>query len=156
MASLDSGAQLIATGTSASELHCRGDWSVRTIAALERDLAQLRWPERGDTVVDGSGITVLDTSGAWLLHRTVAQRGGAVRLQGFRPEFTALLQLLAARGLPLSAPVTRVPPWLEGVGQRAWAGAVSFLGYLAFVGEVRWRWRPRCGIRAGCAGGRSC
>jgi phospholipid/cholesterol/gamma-HCH transport system permease protein len=157
MASLDSGAQLIAASTAASELRCHGNWSVHTLAARERELDQLPWPEGADTVVDGSGITVLDTSGAWLLHRTLAQRaarGGAVRLQGFRPEFAALLQLLAARGLPLEAPVARVRPWLEGVGQRAWAEVAGFLGYLAFVGESslallsalrhprRLRWRP--------------
>jgi phospholipid/cholesterol/gamma-HCH transport system permease protein len=100
---------------------------------------------------------VLDTSGAWLLHRTVAQRaarGGKLRLQGFRTEFAALLQMLAARGLPLEAPVARAPPWLERVGQRAWSGLAGFWGYLAFVGESalallsalrhprRLRWRP--------------
>ena len=159
--SLDYGAELTVAGPSqgaaASELRCRGTWSVHTIAALERVLADLHWPEGGDMVVDGSGITVLDTSGAWLLHRTLARRtagGGAVRLQGFRAEFAALLQLLAARGLPLEAPVARVPPWLESVGRRAWGEAVGFLGYLAFVGESalallsalryprRLRWRP--------------
>jgi len=158
---LDFGAQLTvaspSSGTAASELRCHGNWSVHTIAALERMLAQLRWPEGGDTVIDGSAITALDTSGAWLLHRAVAQgtaRGGKVRLQGFRTEFAALLQLLAARGLPHETPAQRVPPWLERVGRQAWAGVVGFLGYLAFVGESalallsalrhphRLRWRP--------------
>ncbi len=159
--SLDFGAELTvaspSAGAAASELRCHGNWSVHTLAALERLLAQVRWPEGGDMVVDGSGITVLDTSGAWLLHRTVAQRtarGGKVRLQGFRTEFAALLQLLAARGLALEVPVARVPPWLERVGQRAWAGVGGFWSYLAFVGESalallsalrhpsRLRWRP--------------
>lgn len=146
-----------APGAAASELRCHGNWSVHTIAALERLLADLRWPAGGETVLDGSGITVLDTSGAWLLQRTVAQRaasGGTVRLQGFRAEFAALLQLLAARGLPLEAPVIRVPPWLERVGRWAWTSVTGLWGYLAFVGESalallfalrhpsRLRWRP--------------
>jgi len=157
---LDSGAELIVaspSGPAASELRCHGNWSVHTIAALERALLQLRWPEAGDMVVDGSGIEVLDTSGAWLLHRTVAQRaarGGTVRLQGFRAEFAALLQLLAARGLPLEAPLARLPPWLERVGRQAWSGVTGLWDYLAFVGESalallstlrhprRLRWRP--------------
>jgi phospholipid/cholesterol/gamma-HCH transport system permease protein len=158
---LDFGAELTVAGPStssaANELHCHGNWSVHTLAALERLVNQVRWPEGGDLVVDGSGITVLDTSGAWLLHRTVTRRtarGGKVRLHGFRAEFAALLQLLAARDLPLKAPTARLPPWLERLGQRAWAGMVSFWGYLAFVGESaqatlsalrhprRLRWRP--------------
>ena len=159
--SFDFGAELTvaspSTGSAASELRCRGNWSVHTMAALERLLDQVSWPDGGDTVVDGSGITVLDTAGAWLLHRTVSQRaarGGRLRLQGFRTEFAALLQLLAARDLPLEAPVARVPPWLERVGQQTWSGVAGFWGYLAFVGESalallsalrhprRLRWRP--------------
>jgi len=159
--SLDFGAELIpaspATASAASELRCHGNWSVHTIATLERVLARMPWPEDGDTVVDGAGITVLDTSGAWLLHRTVAQRaarGRKLRLQGFRAESAALLQLLATRGPPLETPSARVPPWLERVGQQVWRGVAGFAGYLAFVGESalalllalrhprRLRWRP--------------
>jgi phospholipid/cholesterol/gamma-HCH transport system permease protein len=158
---LDFGAQLSvassSSGTAANELRCHGHWSVHTIAALERLLAEVRWPDGGDTVVDGSGITLLDTSGAWLLHRTVAQRaarGGAVRLQGFRAEFAALLQLLAARAIPLEPPVVHAPPWLERTGRHAWTAVAGTQGYLAFVGESalallatlrqpsRLRWRP--------------
>jgi phospholipid/cholesterol/gamma-HCH transport system permease protein len=140
-----------------SRLSCRGNWSVHTIAALERQLLQVRWPDGGDTVVDGSAITALDTSGAWLLHRTMAQRavgGGTVRLQGLRAEFGALMRLLETRDLPLDAPPARRPPWLERVGQRAWAMSADLGRYLAFVGESalalrsalrhprRLRWRP--------------
>jgi phospholipid/cholesterol/gamma-HCH transport system permease protein len=158
---LDFGAELTVTspssGTGVSELRCRGIWSVHTIAALERRLADVHWPDSGDTVVDGSGITVLDTSGAWLLHRTVAERaarGRAVRLQGLRGEFAALLQLLATRDLPLETPLARAPPWLERVGRHAVAAVAGTRGYLAFVGESalallatlrhpgRLRWRP--------------
>ncbi|MFO1219938.1 MAG: MlaE family lipid ABC transporter permease subunit [Burkholderiaceae bacterium] len=154
----DFGVELARAGAdaAASELRCRGVWSVRTIAALERRLAELDWPA-GRMVVDGSGLTVLDTSGAWLLHRTLAQRtaaGGTVQLQGFKAEFAALLQLLASRGLPLQVAQLPLPPWLERVGQRAWTALSGLRGYLAFVGESalallaalrhpsRLRWRP--------------
>jgi len=145
------------SGTGVRELRCSGTWSVRTIAALERRIAAMHWPDNADTVVDGSAITTLDTSGAWLLHRTLAQRaarGAAVRLQGFRSEFAALLQLLAAREIPLDAPPVPTPPWLERVGRRAWAAASGTHGYLAFAGASalallaalreprRLRWRP--------------
>jgi phospholipid/cholesterol/gamma-HCH transport system permease protein len=144
-------------GTEARELRCRGIWSTRTIAGLEQRLAEVRWPESGEVVVDGSGITVLDTSGAWLLHRTVRQRaaqGCVVRIHGLRTEFAALLQLLAARDIPLESPPVQPPPWLARVGHRAWSAAAGGRGYLAFVGESalallgalrhprRLRWRP--------------
>jgi phospholipid/cholesterol/gamma-HCH transport system permease protein len=157
----DSSAQLIvltpSPGAVASELRCCGIWSVRTIADLEQRLAEVHWPEGGEIVVDGSGITVLDTSGAWLLHRTVRQRakyGCVVRVQGLRTEFATVLQLLAAREIPLETPIVQPPPWLARVGRRAWSVVAGTHGYLAFVGESalallgalrhprRLRWRP--------------
>jgi phospholipid/cholesterol/gamma-HCH transport system permease protein len=159
--SLEFGAEWVepglGSGAGARELRCSGNWSVRTIAALERRIAAMHWADGADTVVDGSAITTLDTSGAWLLHRTVAQRaarGAAVRLQGFRSEFAALLQLLAAREIPLDAQPAPTQPWLERVGRRAWAAASAARGYLAFAGASavallaalrqprRLRWRP--------------
>jgi phospholipid/cholesterol/gamma-HCH transport system permease protein len=140
-----------------SELRCGGVWSVHTIADLEQRLAEAHWPDSGDVVVDGSGITALDTSGAWLLHRTIRQRearGCVVRVQGLRTEFAALLQLLAAREIPLEVPNIPPPPWLARVGRRAWASIAGGRAYLAFVGETalallgalrhprRLRWRP--------------
>jgi phospholipid/cholesterol/gamma-HCH transport system permease protein len=125
-------------GTVAGVLRCGGHWSVHTIAALERRLAGIAWPAQGEIVVEGSGITVLDTSGAWLLHRTVRQRaarGCTVRIEGLRPEFTALLQLLAAREIPLEAPIVSPPPWLARLGRSAWSAIAASQGYLAFVGQ---------------------
>ena len=145
------------SGVPASELRCGGTWSIHTITQLERRLAELRWPESAETVIDGSGITLLDTAGAWLLHRTVRQysaRGAVVRLQGLRKEFAALLQLIAAREIALEAPPAGLPPWLERLGRRAWSALGGARGYLAFVGESglalldtlrhpgRLRWRP--------------
>jgi phospholipid/cholesterol/gamma-HCH transport system permease protein len=100
---------------------------------------------------------VLDTAGAWLLHRTVrrqAVRGCELRVEGLRAEFAALLQLLAAREIPLDAPIAPPQPALARLGQRAWSIVVGTYGYLAFVGESalallgalrhprRLRWRP--------------
>jgi phospholipid/cholesterol/gamma-HCH transport system permease protein len=144
-------------GASASELRCCGIWSIHTAAVLEQRLAELHWPESGDIIVDGSGITALDTAGAWLLHRTLRRRaahGCVVRVQGLRAEFAALLQLLAAREIPLEVPVVHLPSWLARVGRRAWSAIGGARDYLAFVGESalallgalrhprRLRWRP--------------
>ena len=143
--------------TAASELRCCGSWSTHTIADLDRRLAEVDWPHSGEIIVDGSGITLLDTSGAWLLHRTVRQcaaRGCVVRLQGLRTEFAALLQLLAAREIPLEAPAAHPPPWITRIERGAWSVVAGTQGYLAFVGESalallgvlrrprRLRWRP--------------
>ena len=80
-------AQLIIAGAAAHdaagvEARCEGAWTVHGIAELDRRLEALSWPDRGEVVVDGSALASLDTSGAWLLHRTVRhleQRGCTVR-----------------------------------------------------------------------------
>jgi phospholipid/cholesterol/gamma-HCH transport system permease protein len=156
-----SSAQLIvkypSAGAAASEVRCSGAWSVQKVASLELRLAEVHWPATGEVIVDGSGITALDTSGAWLLHRTIrrcAVHGCVVRLQGLRTEFAALLQLLAAHEIPLETSVVQPPPWLARVGQSAWSTLAGAQSYLAFVGEsslallasllhpTRLRWRP--------------
>ena len=122
----------------ASGVTCTGAWTLPAVAALDRSLAAVRWPDGGEFVIGGTGIVALDTSGAWLLHRTLrvlAARGCAPRIDGLRPEFASLLGLLAGREIPLAAPVPPAPGLLARVGVRAWGVAEGAAGYLAFVGE---------------------
>ncbi len=118
---------------------CSGAWTVRGIADLDRHLATLAWPPRGELVIDGAALAALDTSGAWLLHRLVRDLqhdGRAVRLTRLRPEFESLLQLIAARDIAATEPVAAPPVWLARLGRRAWMLGLGTLGYLAFVGET--------------------
>jgi phospholipid/cholesterol/gamma-HCH transport system permease protein len=141
----------------ASAVRCSGPWTVHTLAALDRALAGVAWPLSGDVVIDGAGITTLDTAGAWLVHRTartLTERGCAPRLTGLPPGFASLVDLIAARELPLAPPESRAPHGLAVVGERSYAVLHGGYGYLAFVGESaiallrslmnprRLRWRP--------------
>jgi phospholipid/cholesterol/gamma-HCH transport system permease protein len=122
----------------ASSIHCMGGWTVRGITTLERQLTQMDWPSANELVFDCSGITALDTAGAWLLHRTVQdllQRGKEVKLAGLRPEFDTLLQLIASRRMRTES----VPPpargLLENIGRLAWRKLETLSDMLAFLGE---------------------
>ena len=91
-----------ASAAAAVEVRCAGAWTVQGIPQLEQRLETLSWPGEGDLVIDGAAISALDTAGAWLLHRTIRaleQRGRNVRINGLRLEFSALLQLIAARAV---------------------------------------------------------
>jgi phospholipid/cholesterol/gamma-HCH transport system permease protein len=143
--------------TDAREVRCAGAWTVRTIAEVEPHLARVAWPATGDVAIDASGVSLLDTTGAWLLHRTVRElsaRGCTARIVGLRPEFASLLELIASREVPLASPEQPSPGRLERLGRHAWASAMGGAGYLAFVGESavallralrhprQVRWRP--------------
>jgi phospholipid/cholesterol/gamma-HCH transport system permease protein len=135
---------------------CLGAWTIHRLARIEKQLDAVSWPA-GELVIDGSAMSALDTSGAWLLHRTrrvLEQHGHKVRLQGLRPEFNSLLQLVASRDVAGQVPEVPAPSVLVSLGQRVWADALGMTGYLSFVGESftvlvrslakprRLRWRP--------------
>ncbi len=120
-------------------VRCRGAWITRLLAPLETQIDSLALAGSGATLVDASAICALDTSGAWLLHRTVRAlraRGREVRIEGLRPEFDALLRLVAARNAAGGAPVARADGALARLGRQAWEGLLGAYGLLAFLGEA--------------------
>jgi phospholipid/cholesterol/gamma-HCH transport system permease protein len=140
----------------AAELRCSGDWVLPAAAALESRLQALVVPGAHPLAIDASEITAMDTCGAWLLYRAMRaldSAGRSTQLRGLRPEFHALLDLVAARA-PALAPAAAPPGVLARIGANAWQGLADTLGLLAFVGEsalaaARWvaaprriRWRP--------------
>lgn len=119
-------------------VRCAGAWTVQGIARLEQRLATLAWAGGGDLVIDAAAISALDTAGAWLLQRTIRaleQRGRRVRINGLRPEFSALLQLIAARAVTPEHAAAAEDGLLARIGQQAWRGLLGMFGMLAFIGE---------------------
>jgi len=127
-----------ASAKDAVKVRCTGTWTVQGIARLEQQLKDIAWPDGADLEIESSAISSLDTSGAWLLHRTVSElkrRGRQVRVTGLRPEFSSLLDMISARGV-MSAPLTQHRDGLLAtIGKQAWSGLKNMSGMLAFVGE---------------------
>ncbi|MFO1324665.1 MAG: MlaE family lipid ABC transporter permease subunit [Burkholderiales bacterium] len=118
---------------------CTGAWTLDEVAELERRMQTLSWPAQRDVVVDGSALTALDTSGAWMLCRLARElehAGCDVRFTGLRPEFRSLQQLIAGREIGSTVPVAEARGWLARLGAHALAGGRGTLGYLSFVGEA--------------------
>jgi phospholipid/cholesterol/gamma-HCH transport system permease protein len=125
----------------AAELRASGDWVLPAAPHLEARLQALAAP--GRRALDASGITALDTCGAWLLHRAL----GGAEVRGLRPEFRALLDLVAARA-PAAPPAAPAPGVLARIGANAWRALLDMVGLLAFVGAAalaaaRWLAAPR-------------
>jgi phospholipid/cholesterol/gamma-HCH transport system permease protein len=147
----------IRAGAAPFELHCAGAWVLHAIPQLERRLNALDLAAAGRLVADASAVTAMDTAGAWLLHRTahaLEARGGGLQVRGLRPEFAALLELVAARtGAPGAGPAGP-PGRLTRVGRKAWEIGLGAFGLFSFLGEAavaftrsvvdprRIRWRP--------------
>ncbi len=118
---------------------CRGAWTLDGIAGLERTLETISWPPNREVVIDGSDLTALDTSGAWVLVRLARQlqaAGHEVRLDNLRTEFRALHTMVAAREIGSAAPAPARAGALARLGAHAVAVGQGALGYLAFVGEA--------------------
>ncbi len=128
----------IATGGDGA--HCTGDWTVDWIGPLEHRLSGLAWPAGARVAIDASGVTAMDTAGAWLLRRALhalESEGREVALSGLRPEHEALLGMV--RDLDLAgkpAEPEPVPGVLARIGRRAWYSGEQALGMLTFLGEA--------------------
>lgn len=118
-------------------LTCAGTWTIDGIAVLEPTLSKLAVPKQSHWQLDGSGLAMLDTAGAWLLHRTcerLRQSGATVELRGLRAEHAALLALIDAQ----DNVTVRIAPrasLLERIGRGSVSGVLQIIAFLAFVGE---------------------
>jgi phospholipid/cholesterol/gamma-HCH transport system permease protein len=152
---------VIETDTSSASatvnVRCSGAWIVQGIAQLEHHLEVVSLRAEKDIVIDATAITALDTSGAWLLHRTIReleQRDRNVTINGLRPEFGALLQLIASCAIAPETSHLPAPDWLARIGRHSLLALLGVSGMLAFIGECaiilsrsliqprRIRWRP--------------
>lgn len=131
----------IRPGATPHELRCEGAWLLRsaaqTEARIEACLKALALPVEGELLINAQAVTALDTSGAWLLHRTqrdLELGGHTVRFIGLRPEFEALLRLIATRTTEPAIASLPVPGVLARFGRHAWEGLLGALGLLSFLG----------------------
>lgn len=131
---------------------CTGAWTLSEIPCIELAIAHIVWP--GELIFDGSGLTALDTSGAWLLNRTLNElkrHDRQITLTGFRAESEALLRLVSScEPSPHPAP----EKFLTRIGMSVWSSLKNMALMLAFIGETsasllhsiahpqRIRWRP--------------
>jgi phospholipid/cholesterol/gamma-HCH transport system permease protein len=129
----------VSRGAAPGQMVCTGPWTLRGIASLEARLEAFPWPTGGELSIDGAAITAMDTSGAWLLYRTIRaleQRGSRVTLHGLRAEFDTLLKLIASRAAAAQAPPPPSPGALARLGEHAWTGLLHTGGMLSFLGET--------------------
>ncbi|MGA8008440.1 MAG: ABC transporter permease [Thiomonas sp.] len=121
---------------------CRlqGNWTANGL----RHKPDTRLPAQTRHVTLELGATTLDTGGALLLARSIAQwqaSGAAVDTSGLSQTQQQLLDLVSKRALPLP-PTTRPLGLLGDIGRATLTALDELRALLAFVGELAWRGGP--------------
>jgi phospholipid/cholesterol/gamma-HCH transport system permease protein len=107
-------------------------------------------------VIDGAGLTQLDTNGAWLMLNAVRPQASdpMPELQAFQPQHRAILELVGRHSeAAVSQPERPCENLLATIGRNTQVMTKHILGLLAFIGHLfielmallgkpgSWRWR---------------
>jgi phospholipid/cholesterol/gamma-HCH transport system permease protein len=133
----------VVTELSPQELALSGRWTARGAGRIAQQLNALRPARSVPVVADGAQIEAMDSAGAWLLQKLMQRmrkEGIEVSLRGLRPEFTKLMDAVAAQVADqASQPAVAAPPTpsaLERLGRGAWPMIEEIIALLTFVGET--------------------
>ncbi len=111
-----------------------GPWLVSTIGAIERDLAT---SDDGASHIDLSGITEIDTAGAWLISSEAARRSAAITGAGERAQ--RLIDAVSGLGFdgdvaaPREGLIARVT---ERMGEMVYNARSGVYGIVGFLGAL--------------------
>jgi phospholipid/cholesterol/gamma-HCH transport system permease protein len=120
-------------------LSCEGRWTVGSLGPLADKLNRYAWPEARRLLIRGDRLTAMDTTGAWLLHRTVSalgRQGRQVETREFPERYRELLErveALAEPGLPSPPPRSG---GLERIGRLSINTLRELLEFISFTGEA--------------------
>jgi phospholipid/cholesterol/gamma-HCH transport system permease protein len=132
-----------------------GNWTARTIAGADQQLADLCAASASEVVVDGSRLETIDSVGVWILQRQfkkIRATGQSIRLLDWSPHFQKLLDTVENQ---IDTPLLMPPhqSLLVNIGMQSEAAWQGILALLSFIGECafvlmhigpqpkRWRWR---------------
>ena len=120
-----------------TRLICQGKWSLAgDIAHLKTTIEKIKFPNQGELTIDGSGISALDSSGAWQLGKLLTkltQQGLSYHLQGFSE---SQLKLLSLNKKSIQPPKTQRPNWTTRIGIHTIQQLRETRAFLTFIGEL--------------------
>jgi len=137
--------KLQADGSGRQLLALSGDWTINTIAEAEKAIGKLSVAGAKLTCIDLSGVEHLDTSGAWLIHRTQGRlefEGQKVGFRGISPVRETLFHEIERHHPPAWSPESggsSILDFLEQTGRvvvDAWYDTLAMLHILGSLGLV--------------------
>jgi phospholipid/cholesterol/gamma-HCH transport system permease protein len=137
-----------------------GRWTALGIEPAARQVLALQVDSGLKVTADVTQIEALDSAGAWVIQQFLERlraQGSDVTLQGLRPEFAKLMDIVLRRAAH-TGPVELNPgrlraPWLERLGRRTIKKMAEPIALLRFIGATavcflacirhpsRFRWR---------------
>ena len=126
----------LSIGLADSVLTFGGRLTIARLSEAERTLEALLEPVPGPLLIDLSGVTRIDTVGAWIVHRLLRDRPGS-RLAGASADAERLLAEVSAADRPCEVRPEQLPFWvreLGRLGQYVIAFWQSILALLDFIG----------------------
>lgn len=128
-------------GANALVLTAGGRWDIENAGSLDGRLSRSIASASTNVQLDMSGITVLDTAGAWLLYRTIEAlraKGLSVEVSGGRPQTSTMLEQVAKSYQPCETAPPRHNPVFQLVTDVG-AATVRILelaaSFIAFLGR---------------------
>lgn len=153
-----------------SQLICCGEWDLKNLVQIKKDLKKIKWPTQGALAIDGQAVTKMDTAGAWLLTDSLKKLSSSKlipQLQRFSEQAQELLAMVSGHAGDLSkTPVIERQSALERLGEVTIQQLTEARDFLAFTGELAfefsrgifhpksWRWNElfavidKTGLRA--------
>ncbi len=123
-------------------LHLLGVWEAPDLGAVERSLRSTKLPAGASYIINGSGLSALDSSGAWLLVAWLRRHLGVkaqLELRGFSEAQQGLLALMEKLEHPASAEKAQSAAW-QAIPEQVGYYAVDFFhgisGMVAFFGRL--------------------
>jgi phospholipid/cholesterol/gamma-HCH transport system permease protein len=124
----------------ATILSLQGEWRLAEATAVVAELARLKLAASTSCVLDGSGLSELDTAAAFLLLRQLEGAGIAadrITVRAMRPGQERLLDLVRDRMVAAPAlATTERHPFLQRVGISSTGIARTLATHAAFVGQL--------------------
>jgi phospholipid/cholesterol/gamma-HCH transport system permease protein len=150
---MDTASQTAEQGTRASlrverqprllRLVAAGDWTVRDSARLDADLRAMDFGDAPEAEIDGSAITRMDSSGAWILvrtHQALADAGKRVRDMALPTIYAPLIQTIAQEHNQPAVVMHVRHGFVERIGRATISALRQGYGMLGYLGRFMIEW----------------